>query len=149
MEAQWVLVTIGANVALSWFMTGLIWLVQLVGYPLLSSVGSEEYSAYHSRHIRLITPLVTVIMPLELALSVALSFITLEKVPLWIIMLHLITLSIIWLSTVIFQLPCHARLRTQFDGSCHGKLVAANWIRTIAWSLKALLSLWIMQLYFS
>ena len=36
-------------------MIGVIWVVQLVHYPLFASVGANEFVAYHREHVRLIT----------------------------------------------------------------------------------------------
>jgi hypothetical protein len=44
---------------------------------------------------------------------------------------------IIWLSTFLLQVPIHKKLRSGKEDSHIKRLVATNWIRTIAWSLKA------------
>jgi hypothetical protein len=45
---------------------------------------------------------------------------------------------IIWLSTFGLQVPIHKQLQTGKDEACIKRLVTTNWIRTIAWSLKAI-----------
>jgi hypothetical protein len=42
-----------ANVAAVIFMTGFIWTVQLVHYPLFDRVGEEAFPAYETAHNRL------------------------------------------------------------------------------------------------
>jgi hypothetical protein len=44
---------------------------------------------------------------------------------------------IIWLSTLVLQVPIHNRLQSGKDNACIRRLVTTNWIRTIAWSIKA------------
>lgn len=44
---------------------------------------------------------------------------------------------IIWCSTFALQVPCHNRLAGGFDTRIHRRLVRGNWLRTIAWSLRA------------
>ena len=39
-----------ANVAATLFMVGLIWMVQVVHYPLLDGVGEQNYVRYQQRH---------------------------------------------------------------------------------------------------
>ena len=39
-----------ANVAATLFMVGLIWMVQVVHYPLLDDVGEQNYVRYQQRH---------------------------------------------------------------------------------------------------
>jgi hypothetical protein len=43
---------------------------------------------------------------------------------------------IIWLSTFALQVPIHNNLKAGKDDKRIQRLVATNWIRTAAWSLK-------------
>jgi hypothetical protein len=44
---------------------------------------------------------------------------------------------IVWLSTFVLQVPIHNRLKAGKEDREIRHLVATNWIRTAAWSLKA------------
>ena len=44
---------------------------------------------------------------------------------------------VVWCSTFTLQVPIHKRLQAGKDKSKIKRLVSTNWIRTIAWSLKA------------
>jgi hypothetical protein len=48
-------------------------------------------------------------------------------------------ITMVWGSTVSFQVPIHKRLRAGKDRATLRRLVATNWVRTIAWTLKAVL----------
>ncbi len=52
--------------------------------------------------------------------------------------------ALIWLSTVHLQVPMHLRLERGFDPVVQHSLVTTNWMRTVAWSLRGLLVLWMM-----
>lgn len=52
------------------FMVGVIWMVQLVHYPLLARVGVEEFTGYQAAHSTRITALVGVTVLVTVALSV-------------------------------------------------------------------------------
>jgi hypothetical protein len=52
----------------------------------------------------------------------------------------------IWLSTFFLQVPLHERLAQGFDAETHRSLVNTNWIRTAAWTLRAVLVLWLLWL---
>lgn len=54
-------------------------------------------------------------------------------------------LAIIWLSTLFMQVPLHNLLAQGFDPSVHHKLVTSNWLRTIAWSARGLVILWMVK----
>ena len=62
-------------------------------------------------------------------------------VPLPAAWLGLGLLGLIWLSTWRLQVPRHGELAHGFDARAHCRLVDTNWIRTIAWSLRAVLVL--------
>ena len=46
---------------------------------------------------------------------------------------------VVWLSTFALQVPIHNRLKIRKDEILIRRLVVSNWIRTLAWSFKAVL----------
>jgi hypothetical protein len=46
---------------------------------------------------------------------------------------------LIWLSTFLLQVPIHKDLQSGKDFKRISRLVTTNWIRTIAWSIKAII----------
>ncbi|MEZ4777486.1 MAG: hypothetical protein R3D00_30195 [Bacteroidia bacterium] len=120
-------------------MTGLIWFVQIVHYPLFNQVGAEAFVNYEEKHTFRTGLVVVPIMLTELGTTVLLWFYRPEFVSLamtcWLIGLTLL----IWLSTFLLQVPQHNRLSRRFDESSYYKLVRTNWIRTIGWSVKTII----------
>lgn len=49
-------------------------------------------------------------------------------------------MALIWASTALVQVPLHERLVEGFSEDAAARLVRTNWVRTIAWSLRGLLS---------
>jgi hypothetical protein len=43
----------------------------------------------------------------------------------------------IWISTFAVQVPLHRQLAAGFDALALHRLVRSNWLRTIAWSVRA------------
>ncbi len=127
------------HAAATLFMTGLIWFVQVVHYPMFASVGADAFAAYAQRHSSLTGWVVGPVMLIELATAIALVADT--SVPRWMSWTGAALLAAVWLSTALLQVPRHAELARGFDPVAHGSLVATNWIRTIGWSLRALLSM--------
>ena len=128
------------NVCISWLMVGLIWIIQIVTYPIFTSVSAYKYDKFHSRHVSLITPLVAFLMLFELIVAVVL---VLVSGPYWnygYSSVNLGFLAIIWTSTFLVQIPLHAKLSVRFEKKDHTRLVKTNWIRTFAWTIKGLLS---------
>jgi len=126
------------------FMTGVIWVIQIVHYPLFARVGSTGFSAYENAHSLLITPVVIPPMLLELVVAFLLLFNPPKGVPLWSLWFGFGLVVLIWLSTFFLQVPQHAILAKGFDAQAHQFLVQSNWIRTIAWTVRSFLLLWLL-----
>lgn len=129
------------HLAATWFMVGLIWVIQLVHYPLFAGVGRGEFMAYHADHNRLITMIVMPVMLTELISAVALAMQPPASVRPMLLWLSVALVGIAWLTTAFASVPAHGVLSAGFDLQAHRSLVLTNWIRTIAWSAKGLLLL--------
>ena len=122
-----------ANLAVSWGLLVLIWLVQLIIYPGFHRISHEEFAGYHRWYVIRISSVVLPLMLAELILAVS-----------WILSDNYSSASvksgflviIIWLSTSVLQVPIHNRLKAGKEDKQIQRLVATNWIRTAAWSLK-------------
>lgn len=121
------------------YLTGVIWLVQMVHYPSFSQVNAENFLKYHSSHTFWITPIVAPAMIIELLTSVFLIIYPPENIYSRLFWLGLILTLTVWISTFFLQVPMHEKLAQGFDANAHKFLVNSNWIRTIAWSLHSIL----------
>lgn len=124
-------------------LVGLIWLVQLVQYPLFARIGDGSFVAYHGEHCRRITWIVAPLMATELVTAgLLLAAPRTALLPAWAPWIGAALVAVVWLSTALIQVPLHNRLGQGFDPELHRRLVDTNWIRTIAWSVRGLLCLW-------
>lgn len=121
-------------------MTGLIWFVQVVHYPLFELVQDRRFTASHATRT---TYVVAPFMLLEIASSMALlrtawrpAFVSAGEA--WC---GGAMVGVIWLSTAFLQVPLHDRLQAQHSLADAKRLVTTNWIRTAAWSIRAALVL--------
>ncbi|MFN0149420.1 MAG: hypothetical protein ACKVU1_01750 [bacterium] len=126
-------------------MCGLIWFVQIVHYPLFASVGRDEFARYESEHGR---RTLWVVGPLMIAEGITASWL-LAFPPLGydraIPLTGFVLLLLIWVSTAVLQVPAHMRLAHGFFPDQHRRLTRTNWIRTILWSCRALIALWMVR----
>ena len=129
-------------------MFGVIWIVQLVHYPLFAGVGADGFVDYEAEHQRRITLVVMPLMLIELATAVWLVFNRPAAWPVWTVWLGLALVGVIWLSTAALQVPMHTQLSGGFDAVAHARLVTTNWIRTLAWTLRAGLVGWLLYRMF-
>jgi hypothetical protein len=129
-----------AHAAATWAMTGLIWFVQVVHYPLMGAVGASGFAAYHAAHARLTTLVVGPLMLVEAACGI---WIVLER-PSSATWVGVALLAVVWGATFFISVPRHNLLAAGFDAAVVDSLVATNWIRTIAWTLRAVLTAWLI-----
>ena len=138
----WNELVVVAHTGATVFMTGGIWFVQIVHYPLFASVGDSEFSTYERRHTALTTWVVGPPMLVEGITALILFWLRpggVTGAQLWV---GVALLAVIWISTAFVQVPCHEQLLQEFDKTVHQRLVWSNWLRTIAWSARAVLVLW-------
>ena len=126
------------------FMTGLIWFVQVVHYPLFASVGREQFPAYEDAHQRLTTWVVCPTMLVELGSGIWLLK-TGSPETIGLIWTGAALIIVIWLITAGLSVPAHRQLAQGYSDSAHRRLVLTNWIRTVAWSLRSALVLVIIH----
>ncbi|MFM8334681.1 MAG: hypothetical protein ACKODK_03905 [Opitutaceae bacterium] len=125
-----------AHAAATLFMTGVIWFVQIVHYPLFGRVGAAEFPAFEREHARRTGRVVGPAMVVELLLALALA--ARGGVLAWA---GLALLGVIWASTAFVQVPLHRRLEQGADVAAQRRLVRTNWIRTAAWTARAVIAI--------
>ncbi|MBE0645696.1 MAG: hypothetical protein IH600_16575 [Bacteroidetes bacterium] len=120
-------------------MTGIIWFVQIVHYPLMRKVGKGRFVRYAKMHLVLTAFVVAPLMLLEAA---AVVFGLLHATP-WITneaaRLGAILLLIIWISTFAIHLPQHRILEQEFEARAYRSMLFGNWIRCYAWSFRSII----------
>ncbi len=135
------LVVLLAQAFATLFMTGLGWFVQVVHYPLFSRVGEAGFAAYHERHSALTTQVVGLPMLAEIATAAWLVFVPTAGIPRTWAWAGLVLVGLVWASTAFLQIPQHGVLGGGYDEAAWRRLVAGNWLRTIAWTLRSVLVL--------
>lgn len=129
------------------YMVGLIWFVQIVHYPLFEGVSEAQFPSYETRHQQLTTLVVGPAMLIEVCSAAMLLY--RGNGPSWMLWLGLGLLIVIWISTACLQVPCHEALASGFKEPIHRWLVMTNWLRTVAWSVRGILSLWLIEQAFA
>ena len=122
----------------TFLLTGLIWVIQLVHYPLFRFLDSTSFSKamlFHQRQISFI------VMPLMLAELITGIYLAISQ---WqaFTSFHIINLSliaIIWAHTFFIMVPFHRSFETSFDEMQLKKMLRVHWLRTLAWTIKSIL----------
>lgn len=121
-------------------MTGLIWFVQVVHYPLFGAVGAEAFTRYHALHTTRTTLVVAPLMLTEAACALWLVWARPGPAA-WI---GAALVAVVWLATFGLSVPRHEVLSGGFDSGAAEALVATNWVRTLAWTARAGLAVWLL-----
>lgn len=134
-----------AQVILAAMMTGLIWFVQVVHYPLFVRIPPASFTDYERSHTTRTGVVVAPIMLTELVTAVALPLSRTSYAVSPLYMTSLGCLLLIWISTFLVQVPLHAMLEKNHCPNSIRRLVLTNWIRTILWSLRSVFLLLILK----
>lgn len=125
-------------------LVGSIWTIQLVHYPLLRCV-ERGFTQYHEAHTSRIVWLVAPLMGLELLSALALASAPPAGVSSEVAWVGFALVVATWLSTGLVSVPCHSKLAGGFDAAVIDRLVSTNWLRTIAWTARGVLVLWMLE----
>lgn len=124
-----------ANAAAALVMTGLIWFVQIVHYPLLANVPADQSTRVAEEHQRRTSYVVALPMAVEGLTTLALLVDRPSDISVIWPWFGAVLVAIALTSTVLLSVPLHARMARAFDATTGPRLVLTNWPRTIAWTL--------------
>ncbi len=131
--------------ALSFWVLGQIFLVQIVVYPPFGKVGEADYVRYHHFYSRRI-PL-PVIIPgfASFLLPIALAFYG-PSVPTWMTATNIAAGMIGLLVTVLLEIPRHARLeKAGKNDDVIAELIRYNWPRTLSISAQSVIAVLMLR----
>ena len=125
-------------------MFGVIWIVQLVHYPLMRYVSEQEFPRFETEHRVRISWVVGPLMLVEGLCALAFVFAPPAGLTWWLPWAGAIAEAVAIGTTVAISAPLHERLNAHFDPALLNRLVATNWIRTVAWTARAGLAIAIL-----
>ena len=122
-------------------MTGLIWFVQVVHYPLFAHVDAAAFCNYAAQHVRRTGLVVAPLMMFECSTAAWLVIWPPSAATATTSYAGFALLLVAWISTALLQVPCHRRLESGKDLATIQRLIASNWIRTVAWTGRGAIAL--------
>lgn len=124
--------------SLTLYMTGVIWIIQIIHYPLFKLVGEHSFASYHKTHIQKTSLVIAAPMVLELLTGLYLLIDDQAWRNNLVFVASCTLLIFIWISTFLISVPKHDILSKKFNDLEVNALIKTNWIRTIAWSIRAI-----------
>ena len=120
-------------------MVGIIWVIQLLHYPAFNFIKERDYVEFQHFHMQRISFIVVPVMILELFTAFMLVYYVRSN----LLILCMIILLFIWLITFVFFTKLHQSLLDGYNKTIVDKLVKINWSRTILWSLRLIILIYI------
>ena len=130
------------NVVLNSILVGIILMTQFITYPLFQLIDAD-FNRYHRAYTKRMGYIVAPLMVLELLLVIKIT--THHYSNGIIILIGFLTL-IIWLSTFFIQVPVHNNISKEKPKNQILFLIKSNYIRTLCWLLKLMLSIQILDM---
>ncbi|MGY9073215.1 MAG: hypothetical protein ACKVHU_09740 [Acidimicrobiales bacterium] len=127
------------SAAAPWAMAGLIWMVQVVHYPMLATYSALAPVTAVMDHQRRISRVVGPLMATEGVTALILLFdrpATMSGLSAWV---AAGLLGVALLSAALVQVPLHRRLAEHHDADAAQRLIVSNWVRTVAWTARGVL----------
>ena len=118
-------------------MFGVIWIMQIVHYPLMRFVSGEQFARFETAHRVRISWVVGPLMLIEGVCVLAFLFAPPAGLPWWLPWVGAGVEAVAIGTTAFVSAPLHERLNANFDQATLNRLIATNWIRTIAWTCRA------------
>ena len=142
---SWVRPLVITHVAATLFMVGLIWTIHVVHYPLFAEVGESTYVAYQAAHVDRVGILLAVPWFLEGLTLLGMLALALERRELRIpVLIGAIAMAVVLVISGFWSAPAHGELADGFDAAVHDRLMTANLVRTLAWTVCGASALWVM-----
>ena len=125
-----------ANFVATCVMTGVIWFVQWVHYPLLATVSVDRAIETAVNHQRRTGQVLALPMAVEGVTTLWLLVSRPDAVSLILPWTSAVLLAVVLGSTVFISVPLHAKMATNPTADVGQRLVVTNWPRTIAWTAR-------------
>ena len=135
------------HTAATLYMAALAWFVQVVHYPLMHQVGETRFREYQRGHGRRSSLVAAPVMLFELLTGAWLALDPPAVVGDPPMLLNAALLAGLWVSTFLLHNPAHRELGQGYSEAKVRRLVATNWVRTLLWTLRALLLLALLVVF--
>jgi len=132
------------HLAATWFMVGLIWTIHTVHYPLFAEVGADAYIGFQSSHVERIGRLLLIPWLLE-GVSAAALLVAADRGIRRSAFVGAVAMAIVLVISGFWSAPAHGELADGFDATVHGRLMDANLVRTLAWTVRGIVAVDIIR----
>lgn len=136
-----------AQFASTWFLVGLMWTIHFVHYALFPKVGADNFVAYEQAHVDRIGNLLLLPWVVEGATLLAilvLAFLGSRRDLRLPAAINAVAMGVVLAISGFWSAPAHGDLMKGFDQDVFDRLMAADLVRTFAWTVCGAMAVWIV-----
>ena len=130
-------------------MVGMIWTIHTVHYPLFAEVGAATYKSFQAAHVDRIGKLLLLPWLTEGLTLLALMWLAFAggarrlRTP---VLVGAVMMAVVLVISGVWSAPAHGELSDGFDAAVHDRLMTANLVRSLAWTVRGVTAAWIVLL---
>ena len=128
-------------------MVGMIWTIHTVHYPLFPEVGPATYESFQAAHVDRIGKLLLLPWLTEGLTLLALlwaAFVSDAKSLRVPVAIGAVAMAVVLVISGVWSAPAHGELADGFDAAVHHRLMMANLVRTLGWTVRGVTAVWIL-----
>lgn len=136
-----------SHFASTWFLVGLIWTIHFIHYALFPKVGTTEFVAYENAHVDRIGNLLLLPWLTEgvtLLGLLALAFLGTRRDLRIPAAINAAAMGVVLAISGFWSAPAHGDLMKGFDQGVFDRLMVADLVRTIAWTVCGATAVWML-----
>ena len=133
------------NVVSTLMMTGIMWFVHLIHYPVLSYVNQTELAQYEQQHVKHTMKWAVLILVIEVVSATLLFWFRPANISIFPVAIGFALLIPIWVTTWSSCVPAHCKLENGFNSQVLQKLMKANFLRTLCWTFRTVIVIWMLS----
>ena len=120
------------QIAVTGYLVGLIWLIQLIHYPAFRHIDPASWGTFHQAHSAVLGLLAGGPMIISLLVGTWLAYTVgdARQYAVWGCEI------VAWVVTFALSVPEHTRLARAKEDAAISRLIRWNWLRTLAWTVK-------------
>lgn len=132
-----------SNLSATLFLTGLVWFLQIVHLPLMLRASKLDFANFARIQRFRNTFLMAGPMLVEAVTGMWLWYDTPEGFSGGNLFRGAVLIVILWIVTLVGIVPLHSHLIDGYDESAIRSLMRRNWVRTVCWTLRAAMMIWV------
>lgn len=133
------LVLLVLHAGVTFALTGIIWFVHQIHYPIIQVIGAQQAAIFEALHWRKTIRIASFMLTIELISGLAILVWAPPGVPTFLIVTGNVLIVVIWATTWGICVPKHCQLKATGSAAAATILMKANAFRAALWTVRTIL----------